>query len=122
MQEGLEGLWTRITSDDVFVKAHRLESVRETLTLAYPIVERLQQQAELLKPKIDDWRAMVDCVLIDPDYDGQVFRIGLSDVPERKTDLVSGRYEIPAEQCGKTIAVKLIDMLGEEVVVTRECP
>jgi adenine-specific DNA-methyltransferase len=81
------------------------------------VVERLQAEAGLLKPKIDDWRAMVDCVLIDADYDGKVFRIGLSDVPEKKADLVSGRYELP-DPVGKTIAVKIIDMLGEEVLVT----
>lgn len=82
------------------------------------IVERLHDQAGLLKPKIDDWRAMVDCVLIDPDYDGKVFRIAVSDVPERKTDLVSGRYELPESGTGRAIAVKIIDMLGEEVLVT----
>jgi len=82
------------------------------------IIERLQEQAGLLKPKIDDWRAMVDCVLVDPDYNGEVFRIGLSDVPERKTDLVAGRYEIPAGRGTGTVAVKIIDMLGEEVLVT----
>lgn len=82
------------------------------------IIERLQQQAGLLKPRIDDWRSMVDCVLIDPDYDGKVFRIGVSDVPERKTDLVTGRYEIPAGRGEGTVAVKIIDMLGEEVLVT----
>ncbi len=81
------------------------------------VVERLQEQAGLVKPKIDDWRAMVDCVLIDPDYDGKVFRIGLSDVPERKTDLVAGRYEVPAARGEGTIAVKVIDMLGDEVLV-----
>lgn len=82
------------------------------------IIERLQEQAGLLKPRIDDWRAMVDCILIDPDYGGKVFRIGLSDVPERKTDLVAGRYEIPAGRSKGTIAVKVIDMLGEEVLLT----
>jgi hypothetical protein len=55
--------------------------------------------------------------MIDSNYDGQVFRIALSDVPERKTDLVAGRYELPAERVGKTVAVKIIDMLGEEVLV-----
>ena len=80
------------------------------------IIERLRDQAGLLQPKIDDWRAMVDSVLIDPDYDGTVFRIAVSDVPERKTDLVAGRYEIPAGT--GTVAVKIIDMLGEEVLVT----
>ena len=82
------------------------------------IVERLQEQAGLLKPKIDDWRAMVDCALVDPDYDGKVFNVVVSDVPEGKSDLVGWRYEIPAKQCGRTVAVKIIDMLGEEVLVS----
>lgn len=64
--------------------------------------------------EIFDWAS-------DPDagasIDGQVFRIALSDVPERKTDLVAGRYELPAERVGKTVAVKIIDMFGEEVLV-----
>jgi DNA modification methylase len=84
------------------------------------ILERLSQQAGLLKPKIDDWRAMVDCVMIDPAYDGKVFNVALSDVPEKKTDLVAGRYELPAPNGKTTVAVKIIDMLGEEVMVTKE--
>jgi hypothetical protein len=86
------------------------------------IIERLDQQSGLLKPKIDDWRAMVDCVLIDGAYDGRVFNITFSDVPERKTDLVKGRYEIPVDRVGRTIAVKVIDMLGEEVFTTHQTP
>jgi DNA modification methylase len=82
------------------------------------VIERLQTEAGLLQPKIDDWRAMVDCVLIDPDYDGQVFRIALSDVPERKTDLVAGRYDVTVGRGPRTVAVKVVDMLGEEVLVT----
>jgi adenine-specific DNA-methyltransferase len=81
------------------------------------VVERLQARADLLKPTIEDWRAMVDCVLIDADYDGTVFRVALADVPERKPDLVSGRYELLADRCGRNLAVKVIDMLGEEVIV-----
>jgi adenine-specific DNA-methyltransferase len=84
------------------------------------IIERLDQQAALLKPKVDDWRAMVDCVLIDGSYDGKVFKITVSDVPERKTDFVSGRYEIPSAHAGPVVAVKIIDMLGEEVLVTHK--
>ncbi len=83
------------------------------------ILERLEQQSGLLKPKIDDWRVMVDCVMIDPAYDGQVFSVALSDVPEKKTDLVAGRYELPAPDGETTVAVKIIDMLGEEVVTTK---
>jgi hypothetical protein len=84
------------------------------------ILERLSQQAGLLKPKIDDWRAMVDCVMIDSAYDGKIFNVALSDVPENKTDLVAGRYELPAPNGKTTVAVKIIDMLGEEVMVTKE--
>lgn len=80
----------------------------------------LHQQESLLEPKIEDWRWLVDSIQIDADHDGSVFRIALSDVPERKTDLVAGRYELPAAQCGRRLAVKLTDMLGEEVVVVRE--
>ncbi|MGH7388914.1 MAG: site-specific DNA-methyltransferase [Candidatus Rokuibacteriota bacterium] len=86
------------------------------------IVERLQAQADLLKPRIEDWRAMVDCVLVDWDHDAEVFRVGVADVPERKTDLVAGRYELPAARCGDTMAVKVIDMLGEEVLIALDRP
>ena len=83
------------------------------------IIERLSQQAGLLKPKIDDWRAMVDCVMIDTAYDGKVFNVALSDVPEKKTDYVQGSYELPAPDGDTTVAVKIIDMLGEEVLVIK---
>jgi len=84
--------------------------------LSPAILERLAQQASLLKPKIDDWRAMVDCVMIDSSYDGRVFRIALADVPAKKTDLVQGTYELPAPKGKTTVAVKIVDMLGEEVL------
>ena len=58
------------------------------------IITRLQKQAGLLKPKIDEWRSMVDCVMIDTNYDGKVFNIAFSDVPEKKNDLVNGKYEL----------------------------
>jgi DNA modification methylase len=80
------------------------------------IIERLSQQEGVLKPKITDWRAMVDSVMIDPAYDGKVFNIALSDVPEKKSDLVTGKYELPAPKVKTTVAVKITDMLGEEVL------
>jgi DNA modification methylase len=84
------------------------------------IVERLEMDTPLFKAQIPDWRAMVDVVLIDTAYDGQVFNIALSDVPEKKDDLVSGRYELPAPEGPTTVAVKIIDMLGEEVLITAQ--
>jgi hypothetical protein len=81
------------------------------------ILERLRQQSGLLAPQISDWRAMVDSVMVDPAYDGQAFNIALADVPEKKDDLVSGSYRLPAPEGETTVAVKLTDMLGEEVLV-----
>lgn len=83
------------------------------------IVERLRTQAGVLEPKIDDWRAMVDSVMIDAAYDGTVFNVTLSDVPEKKADFVSGHYEVPAAKGNTTVAVKITDMLGEEVIMTK---
>jgi len=84
------------------------------------IVERLSQQEGVVAPKVDDWRQMVDSVMIDPAYDGKVFNIALSDVPEKKDDFVQGKYELPAPKGKTTVAVKMTDMLGEEVLVTAE--
>jgi adenine-specific DNA-methyltransferase len=83
------------------------------------VVERLSQQEGVLKPKITDWRAMVDCVAIDPAYDGKVFNVVLSDVPEKKSELVKGKYELQVLSGKTTVAVKITDMLGEEVLVTK---
>ena len=57
---------------------------------------------------------MVDCILIDTAYDGSVFNVVLSDVPEKKNDLVSGQYDVTLPKAKTTVAVKIIDMLGEE--------
>jgi hypothetical protein len=45
--------------------------------------------------------------------------VALSDVPEKKDDLVSGVYELAGPDKETTVAVKIIDMLGEEVLVTK---
>jgi hypothetical protein len=59
---------------------------------------------------------MVDSAMIDANYDGQVFNICLADVPEKKSDLVEGKYRLSTAEGGKA-AVKIADMLGEEVLV-----
>jgi DNA modification methylase len=83
------------------------------------IIERLKGQSGILSPQIDNWRSMVDCVLIDSSYDGSVFNITFSDVPEKKNDLVTGKYEFPAPDGRTTVAVKIIDMLGEELLIIK---
>jgi hypothetical protein len=83
------------------------------------IIERLKEQAGVISPQINDWRSMVDCVMIDSIYDGSVFNITFSDVPEKKNDLVTGKYEFPAPDGRTTVAVKIIDMLGEELLIIK---
>jgi DNA modification methylase len=83
------------------------------------IIERLKQQSGILTPQIDDWRSMVDSVMIDLAYNGEVFNVAFSDVPAKKSDLVTGSYELDAPKEETTIAVKITDMLGEEVLVTQ---
>ncbi|MHB8838387.1 MAG: site-specific DNA-methyltransferase [Gemmatimonadaceae bacterium] len=84
------------------------------------ILERLASQAGVVSPDINDWRALVDSVMIDVAWDGAVFNVALSDVPERKSDLVAGQYEVAVSKRKTTIAVKITDMLGEEVLVSKE--
>jgi len=82
------------------------------------ILERLRQQNKnnpLFQPQVDDWRAMVDSVMIDSAYDGEVFNIALADVPAKKNDLVDGKYVVEVAE-GARVAVKVTDMLGEEVL------
>lgn len=85
------------------------------------VIERLNQQAGVVRPRITDWRSMVDAVMIDDHYDGEAFNVTLSDIPEKKSDLVAGKYEIVVKGAGKTtVAIKIIDMLGEELLVKEE--
>jgi len=84
------------------------------------IIERLNIDSKLFKVKIPDFRAMIDCVLIDNNYDGNTFHIIYSDVPERKSDLVKGKYEIEIPEQKTKVAVKIIDMLDEEALIVRE--
>lgn len=82
------------------------------------IVERLSAQEGVLTPQITDWRAMVDSVFIDGAYDGEVFNVAQADIPERRQDLVSGSYIVArAEGSDRPIAVRITDMLGEDVLV-----
>jgi hypothetical protein len=82
------------------------------------IIARLDLQEGIFRAQISDWRAVVDCILIDANHDGTVFNVTLADVPERKQDLVNGRYEMVAPPVGSLVAVKVIDMLGEERVIS----
>jgi len=99
-----------------------LLSVEIRDVLSPSILQRLNLREGLFRAEVTDWRAVVDCVLIDSDYRGGVFTVALADVPERKQDLVAGRYTLAAPPAGARVAVKIIDMLGEELLIEQTLP
>jgi len=84
------------------------------------IIERFNIDNTIFKAKIPDFRSMIDYVLIDNDYDDNTFRIVYSDVPEKKSDLVAGKYNIEVPKEKTKVAIKIIDMLGEEFQFVKE--
>lgn len=78
----------------------------------YPM--NLMQKLSLQKEYVEDWRQLVDSVMIDWNYDGVVMQPAVTDVPG-KSELVKGIYDIP-EGPG-TIKVKITDLLSESLEV-----
>lgn len=81
------------------------------------ILKRLDIDRTVFGEQIKDFRSQIDVVLIDTDYDGKVFHICESDVPARKADFVEGKYTVTLAKKDAKIAVKIIDMLGEESLI-----
>ena len=78
----------------------------------YPM--NLMQKLSLQKEYVEDWRQLVDSIMIDWNYDGVVMQPTITDVPG-KNEMVSGIYNIP-EGSG-TIKVKITDLLSESLEV-----
>lgn len=90
------------------------EIVRESNKLVirafYPM--NLMQKLSLQKEYVEDWRQLVESVMIDWNYDGVVMQPTITDVPG-KNEMVLGIYDIP-EDAG-TIKVKITDLLSESL-------
>lgn len=68
--------------------------------------------------KVKDFKQIVDSVAIDVDYDGKLFNAEVMDLPEKK-DVIKAKYDWEYPKKGKyTVAVKIIDVLGEEFFET----
>ena len=76
----------------------------------YPM--NLMQKLSLQKEYIEDWRQLVDSVMIDWNYDGVVMQPSVTDIPS-KNEWVSGVYDIPSD--AGTIKVKITDLLSESL-------
>ena len=78
----------------------------------YPM--NLMQKLSLQKEYVEDWRQLVDCIMIDMNYDGGVLQPTVIDIPE-KNELVLGTYDIPKD--AGTIKVKITDLLSESLEI-----
>jgi len=74
----------------------------------YPM--NLLQKLSLQKESVEDWKELVESVLIDWNYDGAVLQPSVVDIPGKK-ELVKGEYTVP--QDAGTIRVKITDLLSE---------
>lgn len=78
----------------------------------YPM--NLMQKLSLQKEYVEDWRQLVDSIMVDWNYDGVVMQPTIIDIPG-KNEMVKGVYDIP-EDAG-TIKVKITDLLSESLEV-----
>ena len=80
------------------------------------ILARMEIDRTFFNEQIDDFRAQIDYVIIDTDYNGRYFNITESDLPQKKNCLIKGIYELTLPLTDAKVAVKIVDMLGEEVI------
>ncbi len=78
----------------------------------YPM--NLLQKLSLQKESVDEWRQLVESIMIDWNYDGVVIQPSVMDIPS-KNEMVKGIYDIP-DGAG-TIKVKITDLLSESLEV-----
>lgn len=74
----------------------------------YPM--NLLQKLSLQKEAVEDWKELVESVLVDWNYDGAVLQPAVVDIPG-KNELVKGAYNVPDD--AGTIRVKITDLLSE---------
>lgn len=78
----------------------------------YPM--NLMQKLSLEKEAVDDWKQLVESIMVDFNYDGAVLQPTVTDIPA-KNELVVGEYEIPDD--AGTIRVKITDLLSESLEI-----
>ena len=76
----------------------------------YPL--NLLGKLSIQQEAVEDWREMVESIMMDWNYDGAVLEPKTVDIPG-KNDLVQGRYPIPDD--AGTIRVKITDLLSESL-------
>ena len=95
--------------------AIKVEGNKLIVEAFYPrnLLQKLSQQ----KDDVEEWREMVESIMIDWNFDGAVMEPVVIDIPP-KDEFVVGEYEIP--EGASNIKVKITDLLSEsyeEVIV-----
>lgn len=110
----------------IAVKAKGKQLSVEILEFHSPILMRklqLENEKRLQKDekaKVEDFRQVIDSVAIDTDYDGKLFNAEVMDFPTKK-EVIKAKYDWEYKKGGKnTVAVKIVDVLGEEYFETFE--
>lgn len=78
----------------------------------YPM--NLLQKLSFQKEDVENWKQLVESVMIDFNYDGEVLNPEIIDIPN-KNEFVKGEYDISAG--AKRIKVKITDLLSESLEV-----
>ena len=78
----------------------------------YPM--NLMQKLSLQKESVENYKQLVESIMIDWNYDGQTLRPTIVDIPE-KNEFVKGLYSVPNNH-GK-IRVKITDLLSESLEI-----
>ncbi len=95
--------------------AIKIEGKKLVVEAFYPrnLLQKLSQQ----KDDVEEWREMVESIMIDWNFDGAVMEPIVIDIPS-KDEFVIGEYDIP--EGASNIKVKITDLLSEsyeEVIV-----
>ncbi|MFL1492159.1 site-specific DNA-methyltransferase [Pseudomonas antarctica] len=104
-----------ILRDKAELEFKRDSQAKVSITMGELVIERfypmnLLQKLSLQKEAVEDWRELVESVLIDWNYDGAVLQPSAMDIPGKK-ELVKGVYKVPGD--AGTIRVKITDLLSE---------
>ena len=118
LQEGLK-TFAPAVADVQIGKRGKIASIKIADYISPSIMAKLNLQEGVFAKKISDFRAQIDRVLWDSDYDGECFNVAGQDAPEKKTDLIRGEYEIKLPRTNAKIALKIIDIPGEETLIVK---
>jgi len=107
-----------ILRDKSNLEFKRDSDAKITIQGQYLVVEKfypmnLLQKLSLQQENVEDWRELVESIMIDWNYDGAILEPKEVDISD-KNELVKGRYQIPDD--AGTIAVKITDLLSESLI------